>query len=258
MGMTRWRIALWSAGAFAALAVLVHLGLLNNLDTIVRDWARPHDVWGTAQLRADFVVEGLRPMIMAVLLVTFTLAYCAKRRSLTPVAFVGTVGALTVALTVGSKMIVGRLDPHGVIGANGGSFPSGHVIGVVVSVGIVIMVLQPRTGRWIWLIPAAGGVLMGTCLLLQAAHWFIDILGGALLATAVLAAVSALIDWLPNRSGNDHESAVPEQRNGPSLTRVGERPTWIARLSNAVPDIGLADCYHPGREKFVLRSCGGL
>jgi len=59
------------------------------------------------------------------------------------------------------------------------------------------------------------------------ARSFIDILGGALLATAVLAAVSALIDWLPNRSGNDHESAVPEQRNGPSLTRVGERPTWI-------------------------------
>jgi membrane-associated phospholipid phosphatase len=256
--MTRLRIALWSAGAFAALAVLVHLGLLKGLDTIVREWARPHDVWGTAQLRADLVVEGLRPVIMALLLMTFTLAYCAKRRSLRPVAFVGAVGALTVALTVGSKIIMGRLDPHGVIEANGGSFPSGHVIGVVVCLGIVIMVLQPHTGRWIWLIPAAGGVLMGACLLLQAAHWFTDIVGGALLATAILAAASASIDWLPNRSGNDHDPAVPEQRHGPSLTRVGESSTWIARLTNAVPDIGLADCYHPGREKFILRSCGGL
>jgi undecaprenyl-diphosphatase len=195
---------------------------------------------------------------MAVLLMTFTLAYGAKRRSLTPVAFVGAVGALTVALTVGSKMIVSRLDPHGATGANGGSFPSGYVVGVVVCLGIVITVLQPRTGQWIWLIPAVGGVLMGACLLLQAAHWFTDILGATLLATAVLAAASAFMDWVSNRSRNDHESAVREQRNGSSLTRVGESPTWIARLSNAVPDIGLADCYHPGREKFVLRSCGGL
>jgi membrane-associated phospholipid phosphatase len=211
---------LWSGGAFAALAVLVHLGFVNGLDTIVRDWARPHDVWGAAQLRADLVVEGLRPLIMAVLLMSFTLAYCAKRRSLRPAAFVGALGVLTVALTVGSKIIVGRLDPHGVIGTNGGSFPSGHVIGVVVCLGIIVLVLRPRIGRWRWLIPAVGGVLMAACLLLQAAHWFTDIVGGALLAIAVLVAASGLIDWLPNRSGNDHESAVPERRNEPTLTRV--------------------------------------
>jgi len=257
--MTRWRIALWSAGAFAALAVLVDLGFLDGVDMIVREWVRPQDVWGAAQLRADIVVEGLRPMIMAALLMTFTLAYCAKRRSLGPAAFVGAVGAMTVALTVGSKIIVGRLDPHGVIGTNGGSFPSGHVIGVVVCLGLVSILMQPRTGRWVWLVPAtAGGALMAACLLLQAAHWFTDVVGGALLATSVLAAASGLIDWLPKRSVNDHEIAASEQRNGRPLTRVAERSTWIARLNNAVPDIGLTDCYHPGRGKFVLRSCGGL
>jgi len=71
--MKQWRIAFWSAGAYTALAVVVSLGLLNGLDGIVREWARPDDVWGVAQLQADLVVEGLRPAIAALLLATFTL-----------------------------------------------------------------------------------------------------------------------------------------------------------------------------------------
>lgn len=59
--MKRWRIAFWSAGAFRALAVMVDFGLLESFDLIVRYWARPRDVWGPAQLRANLVVEGLRP-----------------------------------------------------------------------------------------------------------------------------------------------------------------------------------------------------
>ena len=129
--MKQWRIAFWSAGAYTALAVVVSLGLLNGLDVIVREWARPDDVWGVAQLQADLVVEGLRPAMAAWLLATFTLAYCAKRRSLRPAAFIGSVCVVTVVLTVASKIVVHRLDPHAVIGNDGGSFPSGHIIGVV-------------------------------------------------------------------------------------------------------------------------------
>jgi membrane-associated phospholipid phosphatase len=256
--MKQWRIAFWSAGAYTALAVAVSLGLLDGLDVMVRDWARPDDIWGVAQMRADLVVEGLRPTIAAVLLATFTLAYCAKRRSLRPAAFVGSVCVVTVVLTVASKIIVHRLNPHAVIGNDGGSFPSGHIIGVVVCLGLVVLMVQPRVGQAKWLIPAFGGVLLGASLLLQAAHWFTDIVGGALLATGVLAVASGLSSWINNRSRNDHESTASGRPNGTWLTSVAEESIYVARLNNAVPDIGVTDCYDPGRGKFVLRSCGGL
>jgi membrane-associated phospholipid phosphatase len=256
--MKRWRIALWSAGAFTALAVVVHFGLLAGFDAIVREWARPQDVWGPAQLRADLVVEGLRPVIVAVLLAAFTLGYCAKRRSLKPAVFIGGVGVLTVGSTVASKIMVGRLDTHGVLGHNGGSFPSGHVIGLVVCLGLVVLVLQPRAGRWMWLIPVLAGALMAASLLLQAAHWCTDVVGGALLATAILAAASSCTDWLRDRSENDQKFGTPSERKSASLTSIGQDATFIARLNNVAPDSRRTGCYDPGRGNYILRSCGGL
>ena len=82
----------------------VHLGLLDRFDLIARAWARPDDVWGAAQMRADFVVEGLRPAVVAGLLAAFTVACCVKRRSLETRGFVGGVCLATVALTVAVKI----------------------------------------------------------------------------------------------------------------------------------------------------------
>jgi membrane-associated phospholipid phosphatase len=256
----RW-IALGSAFAFIALAILVHFGLMDRLDTVVREWARPDDVWGTAQVRADVVVEGLGPAVLAVLLAAFTLAYCLNRRSLIPAAFIGSICLMAAALTIASKVAVARLNPHGVLGNDGGSFPSGHMIGVTVCLGIVALVAQPRASWWVWLIPTLGGGLMGAALLLQASHWSTDIVGGALLGTGVLAATiaSAPGRWMHDRSGNDHGSVASKQRNSTSpLAPVGQIRRWIARLNSTVPVSGLTDCYAPGRGKLVLRSCGGL
>jgi membrane-associated phospholipid phosphatase len=255
--MKQWRIAFWSAGAFTALAIVVQLGLVTGLDTVVREWARPGDVWGTAQLQAGLVVDGLRPVVV-VLLATFTLVYCARRRSLRAVIFIGGVALATIALTIASKITVGRLNTHAVLGSNGGSFPSGHVISVIVCLGLVVMIVQPRTRLWIWLIPAFGGVLMGASLLLQAAHWFTDVVGGGLLATAILAAASACSDWMHNRLENDHDSAASGQRSVTLLTPASEGDISIAALNNKVPASSHSDCYDPGRATFILRSCGGV
>jgi membrane-associated phospholipid phosphatase len=188
----RWWITLGPAGAFIALAVSVHLVLLDTFDSVIREWARPQDVWGTVQLRADYVVEGLRPPVIAGLLVAFTVAFCVIRRSLRPLLFVGGVGLTTMALTVAAKMAVGRPDTHGTTAdSHGGSYPSGHIIAVVVCLGLVVLMTQPRARRWVWLIPALVGGLMGACLLVQAAHWSTDIVGGGLLAIGVLTAVTA-------------------------------------------------------------------
>jgi membrane-associated phospholipid phosphatase len=223
--MKRWRIALGLAGAFAALAVSVRLGLVNAMDLIIRAWARPDDVWGPAQQWSDVVVEGLRPAVLAALLAAFTIAYSVKHRSVRPLAFVAGVCLATLAITVATKITVGRLNPHGVVGNDGGSFPSGHTITVVVCLGLCVLMAQPRTSRWAWLIPAFGAGLMGGSLLLQAAHWFTDIVGGGLLATAVLAIAIASggSRWIHDQSLDDHES-VGSEREGQmlSLTSTGQ------------------------------------
>ena len=190
--MARWWIAFGSAGAFTALAVSVHLGLLHTFDSIVRHWVRPGDVWGATQERADMVVHALRPELLAGLLVAIAAVCCVKRRSLRPAMFVGGVGLVTVGLTVAIKAAMARPDPHGLVeNSNGGSFPSGHTVVVMVCLGLAVLVAHPCAGRWVWLVSAFGGGLMGASLLLQAAHWSTDILGGALLATGILAVATA-------------------------------------------------------------------
>jgi undecaprenyl-diphosphatase len=139
------------------------------------------------------------------------------------VAFVVGVGLATAAVTVGTKIAVGRLNPHGVVGNDGGSFPSGHTTAIVVCIGVCVLMAQQRAGRWVWLIPAFGGAVMGAALLLQAAHWATDIVGGGLLATAVLVIASGASRWIHDQARDNRESAGAElEDRRPSLTPAGE------------------------------------
>ncbi len=232
----RWWLAIGSAGAFITTAVIVHLGLLDSVDSIIREWARPDDVWGTAQLRADYVVEGLRPPVLAILLAAFTVALCVVRRSLRPAIFVGGVWLVAAALTVAAKITVGRPDTHGVVERFGGSFPSGHTISIMVCLGLAVLVAQPRVRRWVWLIPALGGCLMGVCLVVQAAHWSTDVVGGALLATCVLIAASASgwRQWSHGPSGNHQGRAMSGLNSGSSTPAETVGPVGEAGSLRAV------------------------
>ena len=216
--MRRW-IALGSAIAFAALAVCVDRGLLDTFDSMVRGLARPHDVWGPAQIRADLVVEGLRPTVMAGLLAVFAVACCIKRRSMRPATFVGVVCLSSAMVAVAVKLAVRRTDPHGLLALDGGSFPSGHMIGVIVCSGMIVLLTLPRAGRWRWLIPALVGGLMAASLVLQAAHWSTDVVGGALLASGALALASAprCLAWLHSSAHSDHRAAALAASTASSL-----------------------------------------
>jgi membrane-associated phospholipid phosphatase len=111
-------------------------------------------------------------------------------RSLRPAMFVLGVCVVTGAVTVVAKAAIGRPDPHGAIERFGGSFPSGHTITIILCLGLAVLLL-PGVGWWIWLVPVAGGILMGASLLVEGTRWTTDIVGGALLAACVLAAASA-------------------------------------------------------------------
>jgi membrane-associated phospholipid phosphatase len=146
-----------------------------------------------------------------------------KRRSLRPAAFFGGVFLATAALTVALKIIIGRPDTHGMLPTTGGSFPSGHVITVMVGAGLAVLIASPRAGRWVWIMAALAGGLMGVCLLLQAAHWMTDLVGGSLLAVLILSVATASggSRWLHHRPRNDDESATSAVRQSSSLASVG-------------------------------------
>jgi membrane-associated phospholipid phosphatase len=89
------------------------------------------------------------------------------------------------------KLLLHRPDPHGALSDHGGSFPSGHTVTLVVCAGLVTMMLAPAGQRWRWLPTFLVGTLMAIALLVQAAHWFTDVLGGGLVGVAVLASLVA-------------------------------------------------------------------
>lgn len=195
MGRSRGAVLLAcvATAAFVVLTLLVATGATQGLDVAARDYFRPHDEWGPLQMRVDTVVEGLKPTHVAALLALVALGTSLWRWSVRPGLYVALTGALAGAGTVAVKTLLHRTDPHHeMTSAAGGSFPSGHTLGVLVLCGLVVLLVRPRSRWWEWAPVALAGAAMAYALLVQAAHWFTDVLGGCLLAVAVLATVSVL------------------------------------------------------------------
>jgi membrane-associated phospholipid phosphatase len=162
------------------------------LDDAARELFRPDDRWGELQIRVDYVVEGLKPPVTLALLLVAGLAISAARRSRRG-------GLLVVGLVVGTVIVtrvlqalVGRADTHGEVADLGGSFPSGHTVALMVCVGGLFIAstgrLRPSACAWC----AVAAAAMGLSLLVQAAHWLTDVVGGILLGVVILSVASAL------------------------------------------------------------------
>lgn len=181
-----------SGAVFVVLAVLVAIGATSQLDVAARELFRPEDRWGATQMRVNVVIEGLKPVFVAPALAVFGVVAALLRSSWRPAVLVAATGAVTVLLTLSAKFAVQRPDPHDEMTALGGSFPSGHTVMLMVALGAVLLVLRGSIGWWGWGLVAAAGLAMGLSLLLQAAHWLTDVIGGGVLAVTVLAAVDTL------------------------------------------------------------------
>jgi len=98
---------------------------------------------------------------------------------------------ITIVATWLAKTALDRPDPNGGFADSGGSYPSGHMIFLIVCGGLITMLLVRRPPWWAWCV--LGGVtgLMALALLATTAHWLSDVVGGAFLGVAIIAATLA-------------------------------------------------------------------
>ncbi len=213
------RTLAWTCLASAiVVTLLVISGAVQPVDDRLRQFFRPDDVWGRAQLDADYIVEGLRPTHMLALLVVVTGVACARRRSFQPLLVVGVSGFAAVVLLLGTKVVVARPDPHDYVGI--GAYPSGHTLSIVLAVGLcIVLVAGTRAAGWAVVAALAAGLVMGGALLLQAAHWASDVAGGALIAVAAVASVGQS-SWCARTLGDQ-----PSNRSAPEdVVTTASRP----------------------------------
>lgn len=170
---------------FVLLTILVVVGATRGFDVAIRDLMRPQDQWGERQVAADVVVEGLRPEVLLMVLLVVGATASARSRSWYPFAYLVLLagGAALPAFVV--KVAVARTDPHDQMSSIG-SFPSGHVLFILVIMWGIAAVATADRRWWVRLLVGGATALMGVALLLQAAHWATDVIGGVLLGTAVL------------------------------------------------------------------------
>jgi hypothetical protein len=210
----RWLVSLGAFIGYALFAVAVHLRLLDGLDVAVRHAAIPGGVWGPTQIRAGRVVDALAPTHLAVPLLAVVLGLSLFRRSLRAFVVLAMVGIPVVVVTLGSKWAMAHADP-GTVPVGHGSFPSGHMVSIVIAFGVAVLLCRPST-RWGWLLPAAMGGVMGSALILASVHPATDVIGAGLLAAGALAAATTA--GLGRWANATRPSAASPERTATALT----------------------------------------
>ena len=195
--MTSLVLVLCLAG-FSGLTIAVGSGTARGLDERIVEFFRPNGYWGDLQIRVDAIVEGMRPLTVAALVVAYASVAAVRRRTWWPLACTGLTFVAGTAVALAVKLALARADVSGEIGGVGGSYPSGHVVTVLLAAGCVVLM-----GDWVrtwlaWAFVSVAGWIMGWALLVQAAHWFTDVVAAVLLSVAVLV-VACLLPWHASR-----------------------------------------------------------
>lgn len=198
-------VGVLAGAALVALSVGVGAGGTVALDDWARELFRPGDEWGRLQIQVDVIVEGLRPRNTLALLALVSALAALWHRAWWPVGRVAVVGGAGIAMTLALKAVVGRADTHGELGTLGGSYPSGHVVALLLLAGCTALLLWEHPGRLAWSLVGAMGLVMAWALMVQTAHWLTDVVGAVLIGVVVLSAAHRM----PVRRAGRSPSARP-------------------------------------------------
>jgi membrane-associated phospholipid phosphatase len=193
------------AGAlFLALSLQVARDETVSFDKWVQDLLVPGGRWSHSHQVASNIPDVVSTPRLIVGFVLVAACLTAWRRSVRPLLTAGALVVASVLTVLVTKHVTTRPDTGGHMGA--GSFPSGHMAIVVVTVGGLLLISLPRTRWWQWVALSPVWVGMAGCLLYGDIHWVTDVIGGALLGWALL----GVIGRLPDRTGvRVSRAAVP-------------------------------------------------
>ncbi|OXR42899.1 hypothetical protein B7C42_04785 [Nocardia cerradoensis] len=202
--------ALVVSALFVVVAVQVaESGWITGADTATLRWFVEQRN-GTATAWARAITEIGSPIGVAASAVVVSGMLAWRRRSAAPAVFVlGTVGFAAGVGTL-TKLVVARSRPPAVLhlmAESDFSFPSGHITATTALVAAVLVVsMSTRPG---FVRTAAATVSAVVIVAVVAAtrlylgvHWLTDVVGGAMLGTAVTLASATVLLWISRSAGD--------------------------------------------------------
>jgi undecaprenyl-diphosphatase len=213
-------------GAFIALAwwVTYSPAAVPRLDQswhdALRAYGAAHPAWRSVTRAITHIGDTVTIVVVDVLL----FVVCLVRRRRVVAALVAVVGLGGWALRIEVRDLVGRPRPTDPLwSADGDAFPSGHTTNASLMVALVVIVVWPlanTAARWALVAGALVVALaVGFSRVAGGVHWPTDVLGGWLLALAVLSLVAAAFPW---RAASGPPS-TEDQRRRPVPGRVGPK-----------------------------------
>jgi undecaprenyl-diphosphatase len=205
-----------AAATFVLLAVLTVAGWapLDAVDAAVSGWfrargaARPGLI---AVVRVATDVAATVPYLTAALVVTVVLAVRGRRRA---AAFVAAVAVAVPALWAGMHLLLSHPRPvDGFVTVASNGFPSGHTGNATAAALVAVVLCRPLVGRRGGVLLVAGAtllaVMIGVSRLVLLAHWPSEVLGGWLLALAVVPPLAAAAGAAPAAAADRRDPTPP-------------------------------------------------
>jgi membrane-associated phospholipid phosphatase len=199
--------------AFVLLLVLTVAGWapLDAFDAAVSGWFRRYgatrpDVVGAVRVVTD--VAATWTFLLGGAVATVALRIRGLWRAALLAAVV--TASVPVMWSVLHLVVFSPRPANGFVVVPSNSFPSGHTSNATAAALLAALLLWPRLGRvgrmWLALVAAAFPLFVGLTRVLLLAHWPADVVGGWLLALAVVPPLARLVGPVGRR---DREPAEP-------------------------------------------------
>jgi undecaprenyl-diphosphatase len=213
---------------------------LDGFDTAVNDGFRVYGeerpgLVGAIRIATD--VAATVPFLLAGLLVTLALV---GRRERAPALLCAAVTVVVPALWGVMHWALHHPRPlDGYVTVSGSGFPSGHTSNATATALVAVLLLWPRLGcrgrAAVVALTAGFAVVVGVTRLALLAHWPADVLGGWLLALAVVPLLGRVADRLASVGGAGAVVPAATGQYGDMTQHGGRRPGTVTSHRGDVP-----------------------